>query len=370
MNDLHCPMIHGGLMIDLKSSNKIRIGNCCLLPPKEISSTDKIWSSPALIPLRKINNKNQWFDGCNCRYLEEAGQESFRTGTLKMFGKEKNLPGPQRLDLMFDIGCNLACRTCGPHSSTFWQKHLIDNKIQNIFPITSESKVDEMIAILETLDLSKLRLVVFCGGETLLGSGYWKVAQAISELANPEQITLSFQTNGTQSISEKYFELIEKFQLLKLNISLDAIDQQFEYLRWPASWNQVTDNILSLSDTLPVNHMFLIEETISVFNLFYQDRLENWIRKNFNTNRLGDKVDHTRHLAFGKFSINNITNSYLEELPATLKRLIPLGWKENPTSIHNMLFEIKKFDKMRNQNWEVVFPEVYEFYKRFINSGQ
>lgn len=366
-HDLHCPMIHSGLMIDLKSSNKIKIGNCCLLPlpAAEIDLADKIWSNPALIPLREINNNNQWFNGCNCRYLEEAGQESLRTGTLKKFGKEKNLPGPRRLDLMFDIGCNLACRTCSPQSSTFWQKHLADNKIQSVFPITSESKVDEMISILETLDLSKLQIVVFCGGETLLGSGYWKVAEAISKLANPEQITLSFQTNGTQSVNKKYFELIEKFQLLKLNISLDAIDQQFEYLRWPANWNHVTDNIASLNDTLPVNTMFLIEETVSVFNLFYQERLDNWVKKNFSTNRLGDKVNHTRHLAFGSFSINNITNSYYEALPTALKQLVPVNWEENPTNIHNMLLEIKKFDSIRKQDWKDTFPEVYSFYKTF-----
>lgn len=370
-NDVHCPMIHGGLVIDLKNTkqDKIKISHCCLLSANqsyEITSKDKVWNNVVLIPLRDLNSKNQWYEKCLCKYLEASGQESFRTGTLKMFGKEKNLIGPQRLDLMFDIGCNLACRTCGPEASTFWQQHLSKNGMQNYFKISTKSEVDRMIAILSDMDLSRLELVVFCGGETLLGSGYWKVADAIAKLANPKQITLSFQTNGTQSIDEKYHELIEKFKLVKLNFSLDATKDQFEYLRWPASWGQVTDNILKLRETLPVNTMFLVEETISIFNLFYQQRLDLWVKNNFNTNRLGDKVDHTRHFASGFFSIDNITQEYFENLDYDLKKLVPGNWQENAHNIKKMIFEIEKFDKVRNQNWKQIFPEISNFYRHYF----
>lgn len=374
-NDLHCPMIHGGLVIDLKNTkeDKIKISHCCLLSLNqsdayEITSKDKVWNNLALIPLRNLNNKNQWYEKCVCQYLEASGQESFRSGTLKMFGKEKNLVGPQRLDLMFDIGCNLACRTCGPEASTFWQQHLSKNGIQNYFKVSTKSEVDRMITILSDMDLSRLELVVFCGGETLLGSGYWRVADAIAKLANPKQVTLSFQTNGTQSIDEKYYELIDKFKLVKLNFSLDGTKDQFEYLRWPASWDQVTDNILHLKETLPVNTMFLVEETISIFNLFYQEKLELWLKNNFNTNRLGDKVDHTRHFAAGTFSIDNLTQEYFENLDRNLKKLVPPEWKENNCNIKKMISEIDKFDGIRKQNWKNVFPEVHSFYKKYLNS--
>ena len=372
MNDhLHCPMIHGGLTIDLKTSSKdkIKIGNCCLRETIEVESND-IWNNSGLIPIRELNNKNIWADGCGCQNIEAAGQESFRTGTLKMFGKEKNLVGPQRLDLMFDIGCNLACRTCGPSASTFWQKHLRENNLESNFLIKPESKVDEMISILKTLDLSRLQLVVFCGGETLLGNGYWRVAETIASLADPQKITLSFQTNGTQSIDKKYYKLIEKFHLIKLNISLDGTEKQFEYLRWPASWNQVTDNIFDLNEKMPVNTMFLIEETISIFNCYYHDRVNSWAKDNFSTNRLGDIVDHTKHLAHGVFSIENLTNEYAEALPREIAKLISPGWKENSTNIISMLHQIRKFDSIRKQDWESIFPEVAQFYKKFATLVQ
>jgi len=366
--DIHCPMIHNGLQINLKISDAININQCCLRDELYTTTINNIWSNPKLISLRKINLNNRWDPGCyQCKSNEAAGLKSFRTGTLNMFGKRQTLSGPARLDLMFDIGCNLACRTCGVDSSTYWQKHLTDNKIPFVAP-TATSKAEQMIEILKTLDLTNLELVVFCGGETLLGSGYWAVVDAISKLAPQakNKITLSFQTNGTQKIPEKYYKLIEKFHLLKLNISLDGVGQQFEYLRWPASWHQVTDNIFNLRETLPVNTMFLVEETISIFNLYYHDRLTQWTKTNFSSNRLGDVTNHTSHLAVGMYSLDQITQEYKNALPDNLQKLIPKFWKENPEQIANMVKQIKQFDQIRGQDWKKIFPEVADFYSKYL----
>ena len=177
------------------------------------------------------------------------------------------------------------------------------------------------------------------------------------------QLTLCFQTNGTQTIAKKYFDLIENFYLVKLHISLDGAADKFEYQRWPASWNQVTDNILNLKAELPGNVMFVIEETISIFNLYYQQELAQWVKENFATNREGDIVNHTRHLAEGTFKLNNLSNEYAKEVDQSY--LTP-EWKENPEQIRKMLKEIEKFDLLRNQSFAEVFPEVKQFYHRYL----
>jgi sulfatase maturation enzyme AslB (radical SAM superfamily) len=372
MNPVHCPVIHGALTIDLHiQPNKVYAYQCCLRPDtsKEIVD-DNIWQSPTLIPMREVNSFGIWDKGCwHCRGNENAGLESFRSGMLNKFGVRSNLSGPQRLDLKFDIGCNLACRSCGPYSSTYWQKHLIQNNIPMDYKYPSTSRADDMIEILKTLDLSNLEMVVFCGGETLLGQGYWKVTEAIAELCpqSKEKITLCFQTNGTQPINENHFKTIEKFHLIKLNISLDGIGDKFEYLRWPANWNQVVDNIQNLKQTLPANVMFLIEETTSIFNLYYQHELKDWVNKNYSVNRLSDIINHTHHPAFGHFSLDNMSQEYVDAIINTdLGGLIKPDWKENALQIQSMVAEINKFDQIRNQDWTKVFPELAEFYKRFI----
>ena len=369
--DIHCPMIHGGLEIRLvNNSDKIEIEQCCLLStPNYTVDPKNLWNNQVLIPLRQLNESNQWSPGCwPCLSNEKAGLPSFRTGLLEKFGVKKNLSGPQILDLMFDVSCNLACRSCGPGASTFWQRHLKENKIE--FRSTSPvSRADDMIAILKTLDLSNLEMVIFAGGETLMGNAYRRVAEAIADMCPhaKDKITLSFQTNGTQSISEKYFDIIDKFHLIKLNISLDGINERFEYLRWPASWNQVVDNINNLKETLPVNSMFLIEETISIFNLYYHDELAQWAKNNFAANRLGDIVNHTTHLAHGIYSLDNLPQKYIDSLRGkNIYNLIPVDQIENTVSIQQMIDEIQKFDRIRNQDFVKTFPEVAEFYSDYL----
>lgn len=372
MGDLHCPVIHGALQINLTNPSKILANSCCLRSDLKVVDPTNIWSSPTLNPLRQFNLTNQWHQGCNtCRNNEAAGQVSFRSGMLEKFGAKTNLSGPQRLDLMFDNSCNLACRSCLPGISTFWQKHLKDNNIHS--PFRPVSRADDMIKILKTLNLSNLEMVVFCGGETLLGQSHWQVAEAIAEMAPnaKERIILCFQTNGTQTITKRNINTIKKFHLVKLNISLDAVGKKFNYLRWPASWEQVTENILTLRKTLPVNVMFLIEETISVLNLHYQHELEHWVKENFSTNKTGDITNHTRHAAVGFMNIKAITNEYFKSLQGTTSsKLLPSDWKEDSSAITHLIEQLDKFDKIRNENWRSTFPEIAKFYKRFDSSGR
>ena len=371
MSDLYCSMIHGGLNLDLKLQSQIRVQHCCLRNDLwSVKDAKNIWHNQNYIPLRAINLENKWANGCaNCENLEKSGMYSFRDGMNDGLGifKQQDLSGPARIDLMFDISCNLACRTCGTWSSTFWQKHLKQHGEWNQ-PIFTPRNKQDVIECLKNLDLSNLRQVVFCGGETLMGQEYWHVAEWLGDnVPNAkENLMICFQTNGTQPISEKQFGIIEKLSLVKLHISIDGLQQRFEYLRWPAQWNQVVDNILNIRQRCPTNVMFVIEETISIFNLAYLEETDQWVKENFSTNRDGDVVNHTRHLAQGRFSLANCSQEYVDHVSMTSARnLINCDWQENVESISVMINEIKKFDLYRDQSFSKTFPEVHDHYRRF-----
>lgn len=374
-NDAYCPMIHNGLNINLKyQANTLSYNQCCLSAGQlnEIPTDPRLlWNSPQLQTIRKQNNENVWLDSCwQCRHVESAGLKSFRQSMIEGLGIKKNVTGPQRIDLLFDRSCNLACRTCGPESSTFWEKHLRDNKMLITPLVNTENSIDVIKGMLETLDLSNLTQVQFCGGETLMGNTYWKTAQIIADLVPDakDKILLGFQTNATQPVPEKYHNLLEKFKLVKFMISLDGTHDRFEYLRWPAEWNQVTDNIACMQEKLPGNVMFFVQECTSNLNLFYFNEVENWVRTNFNTNRVGDPVDYTTQLAMhGYLNVNNITQEYVDAIKGTNKeQFISPNWKENPENIKTFIREIEKFDQLRNQNWRKIFPEVANFYSRYF----
>jgi len=373
MSDVYCPMIHGGLNINLKANNKLSYNQCCL-STKQLDAPESslmIWDSKNLAYLREQNNNEEWDKDCwECERLENAGHQSFRQGLINKFGIRKNLSGPLRIDLLFDRSCNLACMTCGPGSSTLWERQLKDNNLPVGKYFNNKNSIEIISNTLKSLDLSNLEMVQFCGGETLLGNTYWETAKLILELVPnaKDKITLAFQTNGTQAVDEKYHNIIDKFHLVKFFISLDGTQNRFEYLRWPASWNQVVDNIMSMRETIPVNTMFFIQEVTSCLNLFYYNEVPDWINKNFSTNRLGDPVEYTTQLAMHKYlGVNNITQEYFDAIKNTsMRNVLQNNWKENPMTINNMLSEIDKFDKIRNQNWRKTFPEVAEFYRRYL----
>lgn len=384
-NSIYCSMIHGGLELSLANNGTPHLNVneseypaarnqwCCLSSQAgPFVAEPNWWNGPKFVNAREQNLKNQWLPDCArvCQSMENSGLISFRQGMndgLKIYGKT-NLSGPARIDLTADISCNLACRTCSPNRSTFWQKHLKDNNLTDT-PAAPQRQSAQSIAILKTLDLSNLRMLVFCGGETLLGKTNWEIANwLVDNVPNPkEQLTLCFQTNGTIPINPAYFDLIEKFFLVKLHVSLDGIKDQFEYLRWPASWNQVTDNIYSMKETLPSNVMFLIEETLSIFNLASTNQLAEWASTNLATNRFGDGVDHSRHLANGIFGLNSLSAAYVSALQqnSKLKNLVPHNFVENTELIKQMISRIKTFDQIRNQDFCTTFPEVAEYYQKF-----
>lgn len=371
MTDTYCSMIHGGLHLDFKHQEGPIAKHCCLRNSGfKINPSFDFWTHKQFQSLRELNSKGIWDPECsNCEQLEKIGHTSFRLGSNLGLGiyKRFNLPGPSRIDLNFDISCNLACRTCSTHSSTFWQKHLKEHGEWNL-PIFTPRYGKDVIKALEKLDLSNLKQIVLCGGETLLGQDYWDVVGYIVEKIQDrsDQLTIGFQTNGTQPINPRNFHIIESIKEVILHISLDGISKKFEYLRWPAKWDQVVDNIFYLRDHGPRNLRFLIEETVSIFNVYYTAELENWAQTNFNQDRNNGPIDHTKHLANGIFSLESSSQELVDALRSgPLEPLVPAQWKEDPERIQRMISEIKKFDGYRGESFGEVFPELREFYTRF-----
>jgi len=370
IDPVHCPVIQNGLTLDFKThSNRLLVGHCCLRPVFETDMYKNVWLDKQFIPLREINNSGQWASGCeNCQGLEKLGSPSLRSSLLEKYGVETRHQGPRKIDLLFDINCNLACRSCSPDQSTFWQKHLKEHNQWNK-PIDYNERSADVIAVLSKLDLTYLQEITFAGGETLLGKGYWDIAEFIASVVpNAKQhITINFQSNGTQNILERHYSTIEKFKLIKISFSIDGINEKFEYLRWPAKWDQVQKNIHGLKDKLPSNVMFNIEETISIFNLYHLNKSSSWHKNTFPTNREGDVTNYASHLAGGIFSIKALTTEYVNAMQdLEYRHLIPDNFQENPEEICKAINEIKKFDSLRNQRFQDYFPEVAKFYDRYL----
>jgi len=359
-------MIQGGLwlnFIDHTHENKVGYKFCCLAEEKEqtcdFDVTD-FWSNNYFTQHRISNLENKWAQQCMypCKKFESLGNLSLRQ-SMNAISSKKYFTGPVRIDVKLDNACNLACRICGEDVSTFWQKHLRENNLPTYSKKLTYDPI-KTFKFLDQIDLSLLQNIKFCGGETLLGNSCFEFLEYIKKRSKPNQISISFQTNGTLCPTEKQMEMLESFRLVKLNVSLDGIKNRFNYLRWPADWNRTIDNLFLLREKVPVNTMFLIEETLSIFNYYYKDECKNWVQTDFAINRLGDKVDYSCHHAYGTFSLLNLSKEYCDYLGESFNS------EPNENNIKNMITIINQFDKIRNQSWKDTFPEVYNFYSRYI----
>lgn len=367
-------MIHGGLNIFLKQNGKLQFNHCCLSDSTLQTATDStlIWDDPALLDLREKNKKNIWDQGCRqCNTIESVNSKSFRTTQLSKFGINESLSGPQRIDLLFDRSCNLACLYCGPESSTYWQKYNQENKIPQILKYQDKTTKNQIFEILKNLNLENIKQIQFCGGETLLGNTYIDTAKYISELIPEESksnFELAFQTNGTQPWRDEFYEIFERFQSVKIDISLDCTEKRFEYSRWPASWNQVTENILEIREKAPPNVMFMFQEVITNMSLFYVGENKEWVDKNFKNNRVSDPTSHNVQLVNSPFyDIKHITEEYVDAIKNTNTiQYLNSNWTENPVKINQFLKDVTLHDSIRGLDWKVVYPEVAEFFKRYI----
>ncbi len=102
--------------------------------------------------------------------------------------------------------------------------------------------------------------------------------------------------------------------------------------------------------------------------MFYFDEVSTWVSKNFNSNREGDVVNYSAQLASHEYlDVRHITQEYANALAGT-KQIHTIGdnWKENPKAIKRFITQTEKFDALRGQDWKKTFPDIVDFYSRYL----
>ena len=205
--------------------------------------------------------------------------------------------------------CNLACVTCGPDASTRWQRELG-------IPITPGNPRSIDQSIIATA--RKMIGVVICGGEPMLN---FSSETMLENLRFDQNIRVHF--NGTVMPRQSFLDKSAQFNYIRYCFSIDGVGQRFEYLRWPARWHQVVENILWLVETAPANVEFGVNITISQLNRYYQDEIVDWINQTIPQNRNNKKTVIT----YNQAGDDLLKQHYLDSL-----------------------------DKKRNLNWRELFP--------------
>lgn len=153
-------------------------------------------------------------------------------------------------DLRFDNKCNLACITCGPHSSSLWSKEM-GLEIKS-YPLYFDN--DDIIAS------SKIYMA---GGEPLLIDKCIELLRQVAE--HDQQPEIVINTNLTRVNADMQM-ILQSLKKLTLVISVDAHSQVNEYHRWPMKWKKFIHNLTWARDVGCTIQFNTVLDAVSIIN--------------------------------------------------------------------------------------------------------
>jgi MoaA/NifB/PqqE/SkfB family radical SAM enzyme len=131
---------------------------------------------------------------------------------------------------------------------------------------------DRHFANLDAVLHKEFQVLNVLGGEPFYNR---RLLQTLSDIpvAVARKATLQIITNGTV-YNQQWQSVMEKFGLVRIMFSVDAVDDLYAYMRFPGRWAEVSENIRAISALPGVKSM--INCTVQNLNILYLDRVIDW----------------------------------------------------------------------------------------------
>ena len=295
-SNVWCPDVYKNIFVDRVNDDQLRIAPCCQAD-QVIEDVEKFSfeSSPYLTKIRQDFDQGKFAKACHrCENDEAVNKQSRRQSVIQRYESIDQTVELESIDFSSTWACNLACIMCNEQYSSTWatELNISDDRMRNL-----GRKINRSKNFLNQLDLTKIKRIHFNGGEPLINDDHLLILTKLKELGTLGQVTLSYNTNGTQYPSNAAVELWKRAKLVKLYFSIDGTNESFEYIRWPAKWKETIANLIRLKQTLPSNVMFGFNVTVGCYNIFEIADILTWFKYNYSTNREHDPCDFVYQIA-------------------------------------------------------------------------
>lgn len=362
----YCPAFYKILHV-VEQNNNISAGHCCISemgPPVDYIDfhTNKFLD----------NNRKLWpttqLKGCqSCWSNEAADQHSLRQYNIEWI-KDLNLDptSTELIKLDYSVGklCNAKCIMCSSNVSTTWMAE--DYKFKGIKqPINLFDNTDNSRA--QHLDLSKLQILYFTGGEPLMTNSPLDMLKMIkSTQGSLSNLTFQTNTNGSIVPSKELIELWKECKQVEIFASIDATGKAFEYIRNPLSWNQVEEN-LDYITTLNPNIQIHIALTLGLHNIDELEKTYNWyLSKSWDK----EKNPFTLHKCYGTYALENASTQMLELWKSKISSM-DYPWQNEVLTMIDIpsknnskwISHLEMMDLRRNLSWANDLPELYKIHR-------
>jgi len=119
-------------------------------------------------------------------------------------------------------------------------------------------------------------------------------AKMLIEEKSAQRIAMTLSTNGTVANKELLESMATNFKDLAFSVSIDGINDRFEYLRHPGKWEEVKDNLdyyyeLHTGD-YPVNVQ--ISHTITALNVMYLPEFHEYFKNRWPAFKIWNNFAH------------------------------------------------------------------------------
>lgn len=348
----YCPDIHHNVSIHYLNQT-VDVAPCCLAKHTKLTSDNPV-EHPRLIELRDINKKDILTSDCDaCIKVEVAGGSSRRLAQQDNY-KNYTGTGIRSVDLHLGNLCNMSCVICGPHDSTTWHK----DAEQLGIPVLDKYKFDKnnQYDCSWIAELPDIEMIHFWGGEPFINPQHQTILEQLKKSGRLSHCRLIYNTNGSTRVSDEIIELWKQAHLVEIYFSIDDINERFEYQRYGLSWSALEEN-LQWFYNLPIsNHLFYINLTWSLLNVFYIPEFLEWQQCNFKSNRFGDPVKVLYNKARDKCSLDWLNNKAFSALQDKFIDYPELDFILQMISIDNKSNDkfnnyVKTLDNLRNQEY-------------------
>ena len=361
---------------------------CCMGDEFDLNIRNKtiqqVYNDPKRLQFVDSFRRNEQHPACHRCWKDPEIRATFSTSIHVLEETKQAMNGitPKHelkwLEIKPGNRCNLKCRICGVHNSSSWTKDAAmldepDKKYKDSTPYKYTQSCDWIDDPEFWNDLNQLESIEylhFMGGEPFMVPEHFQLIKALID--NPtidtSKITIGYNTNGTYFPSKENFELYKNFKRVNFAISIDDVDERFNYQRKLADWEEVKNNIKNFEKLNKDQYFAHLDPTISIYNIFYLDE----ITKAFND--LGYHVFiRQRHFVNSGYNAihilperikNVITEKYKDTDNIWIKRAVEYMNSQPSDNVQWKIFKenTTKLDSLRKENFQNTFKEFYEHF--------
>ena len=356
------------------------IAPCCKFQSDELlnitsSTIEEYTNSELLNNVKQQMLDNEWPEGCvRCKTEEASGikskreldyerwQDAYESYTLDQ--------GFITASIAFGNTCNLKCITCSSSSSSRWRKEYHDlygidrAPVETIDNLTSD---DIYSALPNAIHFD------IPGGEPFLSETQKQLdlLQRYVDTNQSKNITLHYTTNAQVWPEQKWWDLWQNFKEIDMQLSIDGVDDRYEYIRYPAKQSVLNTNIQKyLTAQSETNNLRLsVSHTVSAYNIYYLDEFFTWCADHGLPKPYCGRVHNPEHMrpCVYKDTIKERISKHLQSSmhPDVLQWSNYLKNNDSSKYYNKFLTMRDKHDVYRNTNFAKTFPEVEELINGF-----